>query len=505
MKKIVFGIGMFLVSNVGVNAQDENDAIRYSMNPIYGTARAMSLGGANGSLGGDATGLTINPATLGLYRTSELTFTTGLEIKNIDALYNSKELNKNTAKFNFNNVSLVVADKKQNNNNRQQKNWRAVNFAIGYNRIANLNSNYDYKGIDKAHSLIEAYAEEFNSFGGLTDDAKNSVSDGAYAAYQNYLIDKDPMDSTKATSFVPTSGGLERLKSVEQSGNIGELFLSIAGNYKEKLMLGATVGLNNLRYSKSTLISENDISGNKDNDFDNFKSLENLTTIGTGVNLKLGAVLRANDYLRFGLAFHTPTSYYLNDNSTFFMNSNTDSLLIRSGVSANGNITYSTEQALVYDYTFSTPMKTILSATALFGKKGFLTGDIEVVNYDMMRYRFSGNSLEATSRNNVIKNIYKTAINYRIGAEINLNQIQLRAGAAYYGSPFESTNENNGGRLNLSAGLGYRVKSWYLDFGYVYGQQNFQDLPFVLNSMTVAAANISQTTHNAVLTLGFKF
>ncbi len=495
---------MVLISNLSVNAQDENDALRYSMNPIFGTARAMSLGGANGSLGGDATGITINPATLGLYRSSELTFTTGLEIKNNAATYNSNEINKNAAKFNFNNVSLIVADKKQNNNSRK-KDWRAINFAIGYNRIANLNSNFDYKGIDKSHSLIEAYAEEFNSFGGLNDNAKNSVSDGAYAAYQNYLIDKDPLDSTKAKSFVPTSGGIERLKSVEQSGNIGELFLSFAGNYKEKLMLGATVGLNNLRYNKSTLISEKDMSGNRDNDFDNFNSLENLTTTGTGINLKLGAVLRANDYLRFGLAFHTPTSSFLNDQSTFFMNSNTDSLLIRSGVSSDGKTSYSTEQALVYDYTFSTPMKTIFSGTALFGKKGFLTGDVEIVNYEMMRYRFTGNSLEATSRNNVIKNVYKTAVNYRVGAEINLSQIQLRAGAAYYGSPFESTNENNGGRLNLSTGLGYRVKSWYIDCAFVYGQQNFQDLPFVLNNMTVASANISQKTHNAVVTLGFKF
>src|SRR5690554_22480 len=53
-------------------AQGEVDAARFSREDLHGTARAMSMGGAFGALGGDQTGVSINPAGIAVYRSSEV-------------------------------------------------------------------------------------------------------------------------------------------------------------------------------------------------------------------------------------------------------------------------------------------------------------------------------------------------------------------------------------------------------------------------------------------------
>ncbi len=60
------------------SAQDAGDALRYSQLTFGGTARGMGLAGAVGSLGADITDLSVNPAGLGLYRSSEIEFTPSL-------------------------------------------------------------------------------------------------------------------------------------------------------------------------------------------------------------------------------------------------------------------------------------------------------------------------------------------------------------------------------------------------------------------------------------------
>jgi hypothetical protein len=55
----------------GLFAQGEMDIIRLSSSDLRGAARGQSMGGAFGALGGDAAGIMINPAGLGVYRSSE--------------------------------------------------------------------------------------------------------------------------------------------------------------------------------------------------------------------------------------------------------------------------------------------------------------------------------------------------------------------------------------------------------------------------------------------------
>lgn len=70
-----------LILSLPLSAQGEVDALRFSREDLYGTARSMAMGGAFGALGGDLTGVNINPAGIAVYRSSEVVGTVNLSIE----------------------------------------------------------------------------------------------------------------------------------------------------------------------------------------------------------------------------------------------------------------------------------------------------------------------------------------------------------------------------------------------------------------------------------------
>ena len=69
-----FLLAILSICSISINAQNEIDALRYSQQNMFGSARVSSMGGAFGSLGGDFSGLSQNPAGIGMYQFTEVTF-----------------------------------------------------------------------------------------------------------------------------------------------------------------------------------------------------------------------------------------------------------------------------------------------------------------------------------------------------------------------------------------------------------------------------------------------
>lgn len=488
-----------------VNAQDENDALRYGQVYYFGTARAMAIGNASGSFGGDFSSLSVNPAGLGMFHNSEFSFSPSLNMNGIKTEYSNNVLRENTSKMNFNQMGVVLANK-DSKNGRRNKNWRYINFGIGMNRLANFKNNYTYAGKDNQSSLVEVFAQEFNNAGGLNSNTLNAVSEAAYGAYQTYLVDKDyNNDSTQAFSYVPYWEGLERTVQKEQNGYINEYVLTLAGNYREKIFIGATLGIPQLSFSSITNITEQDISGNKNNDFDQMFFSQELVSTGSGVNLKLGLIYKLSQNFRFGLSAHTPTSYQLKDYSSIFISSDTDSLLLKNGgTTSYSSYAQSADNISYFNYSYRSPGKLLGSATYLFANKGFISADVEYVGYNNMRYNFgSGYINEAKQRNTIIQNTYKSTVNFRLGGEAIINKIALRTGYALYGNPFE--NETKKSQI-LSAGLGYRHKAFFADFALQYATLKSTEQPYYLQRIAnIPQASISNNTTNASATIGWKF
>ncbi|MEZ5047356.1 MAG: hypothetical protein R2831_10235 [Chitinophagaceae bacterium] len=502
MKKIFLILFSSLLSQQ-LMAQDEYEILRYANGTHYGTARGISIGGAVGSIGADFSSLSVNPAGIGVYKSSEFSISPSFLINKNQADYLGTQTTNQHAKLNMNSFGLVMTNKKGLSNKKTH--WKTVSFGFGMNRIANFNNQYKYVGTNKQSSLIERYAQEYNQWGGLNNTSINKVSYPAYAAYQTYLVDYGTgADSLHAVSYVPYWDSIKQTKSVKEKGFQQEYVLSLGANYNEKLMLGATLGIQSINYYKKTVYSEEDLSGKLNNDFNYFDLEEVIATSGTGINLKLGAIAKPNKALRLGIALHTPTHLELNDQSQIYMESHTDSLLLYNDPTASPISSYSQDSIQFLNYSITTPYKVLGSVAVLLNKSGFITGDIEYVDYSSMRYNFRDFSNFSDALNTQIQSVYKNNINVRIGGELKLDQFSIRGGFAYYGSPFKNTNIDASKKI-FSGGIGYRTRYWFIDAAYQYRLHNITEQPYVLTNKQVEAASIKNTNSAVTISLGWKF
>jgi len=207
--------------------------------------------------------------------------------------------------------------------------------------------------------------------------------------------------------------------------------------------------------------------------------------------------------LRFGISYATPIVVKATDKYTQKLTSTFDN--------SRGNIpektyTYSTPDndfdgkpdTLQYKYKISTPAKLTLSGAYIFEKKGFISIDLERVNYassklipvDDPTYLF-------TSENEQIRTIYKAVWNLRIGAEYVYDKYRFRAGYAMNPSPYSDNRPSQVAKLNrnfYTVGLGYYEKGYSLNAAVLVSASKENYTPYKLNlGRTYYAAEIKNS------------
>jgi len=497
MENIKYLLLAVLVFCTGVYAlaQDETDALRYSYLAPQGTARSMGFGNALGSVGGDFSSLSVNPAGIGIYRNGEMMFTPSIKANSVNGTYRGNTLNDDRTRFNINNAGFVITKAAKGRRYEHSK-WKTSSFAFGFNRLADFNRNYIYSGYNDpktGSSGSEVFALDANDNLG---DISNRIQDGAspaFLGYQSFLINPDSQAGVYRTVVPWDSNGLSQTRQVHETGGLNELLFSFGGNYMEKLMVGATVGIPFIRYDRNAEYSE--ALDRPTSLFSNYSYTEKLTTKGTGINLKLGFIYKASDYFRFGAAVHTPSYFVMTDQYQYSVHA-----------VAQGQIANVSTDPGVFNYSLTTPWRGVLSATGFLGKYGFVTADYEYVNYHSARYHFESDFSDyETSMNQAIKNTYKAASNFRIGIEGRpVDFMMVRVGFGYYGTPYK-VSASNTNRIDLSAGIGFRFSHWFTDLGFVHSMYNGQEQPYVLPYVVVPTATLKNNLNNAALTVGFKF
>jgi len=470
-------------------AQDQNDALRYSFLSPMGTARSIGFGNALGSVGGDFTSLSVNPAGIGQYRRSEVEVTPSLRMNSVDGSYLGTTTSDNNTRFNFNSAGVVFTSA-PHGKRYERSNWKAVSFGIGVNRLADFNRDYTYSGNMNKGSAGTSFSEIYEVD---ANNNPNNVSDAATPSGAASSIGLIAFDSSVNSyrSVVPYSAGINQKAIVSERGGINEVVLSLGGNYQEKLLLGATVGIPIINYTFDEQFTEIPLTNTPN--FTNFTYSEQLNTHGTGINLKLGFIYKVNDYFRFGAAVHTPTYYTMHDDDQIT-------------ISNSGNVAQ--PYGSVYNYNLTTPWRTVVSATGFVGKAGFVTADWEMVGYGSAKYTFDANNKDYQSyANHQIDSLYKTASIIRLGAEVRLSKlIYLRAGYGYYMSPFQNS-AVDANRQDVSGGIGFRVGRSFLDFAYIHTMYNSSLQPYQLGYTNVAdppPATLANSLNAAVLTFGIK-
>lgn len=473
MKKII--LIAFVFATASVFAQNANEALRYSQLSYSGTARFTALSGAYGALGGDFSTLSQNPAGLGVYRRSEFTISPGMYSKTINSEYFGESAKESKTNLTFNNLGLVLSFGK----GLEEKSIRSINMGFGFNRSNSFGGNLLVNGFNNQSSLLNQYVDDFNS--------NNPDDYGSWLAWGSYLINKD---SASGTYYGVIDRNISQAKSADYRGSMREGVFSLGANFEDKLFFGMTIGFPRIDYEESSFYEEKDTEIDHF-DFKSFGRSESLKTTGTGVNFKFGMIYKPVDFLRLGLAFHTPTRYDMHDVynasiTSHFDNGDTYTMDPINGVGE-------------YDYNLTTPMKVIGSAAVIVGSTGLLSADYEFIDYSTARYSPVDNYFMDV--NNTISSEYTAVHNIRVGTEWNVSNVALRGGVNYSTSPYKNFTENGSG-LGYSAGIGLREKDFFLDFAFTHNQTN--DNYYIYSSQYTDPAKMKYAGTQFVVTLGIK-
>ncbi|HEY9362875.1 MAG TPA: hypothetical protein VIQ00_06420, partial [Chitinophagaceae bacterium] len=413
-------VGLLLISVMQINAQEPADALRFSWTVPGGTARQQAIGGTMGSLGGEISALYANPAGLGFYKTSDFVFTPRYSFNSTKGSFLDR-----TEKDNKNNFSIGTTGIVLGGSNRGGNNIRSSAFSFGVNRSADFNSQILYRGQNKTSSYSQKFLEEIQN-NNLKD--ANAVSGdypfGTSLAFNTFWIDTIGGSTNGNFEFQSRAmpllaEGLLQQNTITNSGGITEFALGGAANFNEKIYVGATLGIPILRYERESTFTEADPTDDVSNKF-NFASIsENLRTKGVGLNLKAGVIFKPAEFFRVGLALHSPTFYSLSDNYTASVTADTEGYQGEQSQSSD----YLTGSPAQFKYMLMTPYRAILSASYVLhevedvrNQKGFLTADIEYVNYKASSFSADqefDNTLETKdylkSLNATIDKTYKSA------------------------------------------------------------------------------------------------
>ncbi len=495
MKNIILLI--FVLFSINIHAQTISDALRYSNLEVGGTARTVGVGGGIGALGADYSVLSTNPAGIAAFRTNEFVITPGVYNSKVTSLLErgtgNEPIEESLAKFNLANIGMIL------NYRPQYSKWTTFNLGIGFNRLASFNQDFVFKGTSPG-SIVQRFTELAND--GIFDDFEGILAEDALAIYSSGS-NPDVFTNDFEDPLTSPDYQIEREQFFQTRGSYSELVFSLGGNFDEKIMVGATIGVPFINYEEEKTYEEKESEGVDDVEyFDELLFIENLSTSGTGINLKLGFIYRISQMFRVGAAIHTPTAFKLTDNfSTQLRYDYTD-------LDGPSSTTADSPEG-TFDYKLRTPWRAMANFAVLVNRKGFITADVEYVDYSVSEFNLTANSSSIEDRNyemdlnREVGNSFRSAVNVRIGGEYAHENLRFRAGYGISGTPYADSNITNNA---YSLGFGIREKSFYIDFAYRYSKITEGYVPYLLSDPEQEQFVTNDVANTRIImTAGFKF
>lgn len=478
-----------------VYAQYSGDALRFSQTQFGSTARFKAVGAQTG-VGGDLSSIGSNPAGLGLFTRSEFSLTPEFNSFTSDAQYlGERNLGKKDQ------LSLAHAAVVWNSTVTKpkgaplDKGWLSFNFGLGYNRTKAYGNNVNFSGTNGANSVADYYSElATDNYG-----APGTLPAGSLErmAYDNYLIGYD----ASGYYFPETDVNSVQSNNTTRTGSQSELNFAFGGNFENKFYIGASIGLSSISYNSYSEYKEDGYNVTEDSDYI-LSYKQSQITNGSGVNLKVGTIFRPVANVRLGATFQSPTWYTIDD-------SYGEKLDTRYSKNVDGATDYLNDEELYdFSYRLRTPMKLSGGIGYFLKDQGFISADVDFIDYSSITFMGSSGNEDGdviNDNNRAVLDNFKSAVNYRVGAEYKFDKLMLRAGYGVQGNPYKGA---TGSDLNIntySGGLGYRVRNYYIDLAYQNIENNSDVRPYTLNNGTGPIASLKNTRHNVFLTVGARF
>lgn len=486
MKKALILTLAFLCSSGMLFSQGELDAYKMSKKDLTGTARSVAMGGAFGALGGDISGIAINPAGIGIYSSSEIVATMGLKNSNYKATMTGISQDKNKFSAAFDNFGLVHSIPLFSDVVPR------LNIGFSYNRVKTFDDKVSMRGVDLPGSLTDHMARRATSKGGdFTLNSQNQWNTQDWMGllgYNGYLINRNGDESGYTSAMHGLS--VDNFLNYKEKGYINSYDFNLGMTISDILSLGMSVSVTDMDYKLSSIYDEvlYDPQGNEV-----FYTIDNvLESKGSGWQVSLGAILKPIDELRIGIAYHSPTWYNMTDYYDAILQHDLRGLTKSPIADIDPN--YTLDDPLRgygnHDYKFQTPGRWTFSLASVIASKAIISVDYELTDYTHMKLKNTLNREGGFSdANYFIKQDFRLTSTLRVGAEYRFTpQFSGRIGYAWMQSPYEKKFSKNqieartigtishfsldGDTHNITWGLGYRfTKSFYADIAFVYQQQ----------------------------------
>lgn len=472
-----------------LNAQNEQDALRYSYTDQGGTPRSLAMGNAFGALGADMSSMFLNPAGLAFYRKMELGLGFGNEINQVDALHYGTETNSSLYNFNINNAGAVFTALKDDENAGP---WKSTHFGVAYTRTGSYARDMNIAGRNPDSSLLMQFADQAN--GTPPEYLSSDFPFTSSLAWETYTI--DPLDTLTNTyvSLFP-NGNVNQEYSLESRGRMSETALAFAANYQHKLYLGGTIAFVSTRYEENYDHKETRVDMNED--LVEFKYSQDLLTTGSGINFRLGAIYRLNKAFRAGASIQSPSLMGMNDIWSTKMSSRF----------ADGTRFENESPIGEFRWALNTPWRYTLSVASIIGSRGLISVDYEFMNSAGAKMKRSNNNFDDYDfdfENEQIDKLYTTSNQLRVGTEWKIRRLVLRGGFNMRQYPYKKEYTTQHDQvLGYSGGIGYRVRSLSIDLSY-RRSQFFEDR-YLYSPDLIEPSAVTTTRNEIILGVAFRY
>jgi long-subunit fatty acid transport protein len=485
-----------VVLPASLSAQTIEDALRLSRQGTIVGARSAAMGNAFTGLANDYSALYWNPAGLGQLRRSELAVGMMTVSNTTDATLLGSSMSMDESATKLTEIGLALPF---------QVVRGSLVFGASYNRLGDYTNSY----------TVSAY----NPYSSIQPSLFNSDADYDLAwqlGLEDTLLFTYRDQGKPEWLAIPVADHVQQNIAVSEEGGLNQWSFGGATEIAHNAMVGISLNFMSGTYRYQRRFEELDVQNthqqtivgvnpNSNSSFvsrTDFQSAVINETIDqdlTGFSMKFGFLYNHQDKLRAGVAIQTPRWMHVEEDYT------------------KGGTSQFADAAEIFEYTLmgtiydiSTPWIFSFGLSYAPVEPLVLSADLDIVDYGSMEFDGS-NYFMPTPLNNDIHEYFRSANNFRVGAEFNVPRTELfiRGGYGYALSAYQDDPSNYNAQT-FSGGLGYEFNGdFMLNATYVLSSwdsfiYNYTD-PDVSVSKTAYRTDQSFTNSQLLFSATYRF
>lgn len=458
MKRKLFSIISVLLSSLYLTAQTSQEAFELSTSNIFGSARYTSMGGAFGSLGGDLSSISDNPAGAAVFLFPEVGVSFEVNFNNSISNGDTSNSPVKGSYSDLNQFGLVFSL-----NNSDDGPFKKINFGFNIQKIQDFKNNIntvssrniglDQFFLNNAQGIFldDIMTRDNETIDDLYDFLGTNYgysAQQAFLGFNAYIIDPVLNESNNNSYFSTASyDQVNHDFYLDKSGDHKKYSFTLSTQYKDNLYLGLNLNSHQLNKHEITDLTESNYLSDSNIDFIRFNN--DVLTYGRGFSAQIGMIAKVKNNLRIGLSYQSPTKLNLTEESMQF--------LISDNLFEGSLVTDVVDPQVINTskYKLTIPSKTSISASLIIKSKGLISFEYSSKNYSNINFTANKNSY-LRNLNQELSSNYKPASIYKLGAELNQNQLSFRAG--YYSEESSIRNADNS-HSGITFGVGYDFKN----------------------------------------------